>query len=583
MSTARKIPGWSVAVLAAAAMLVAGLMSVGTSGGSGANAAGADVAVSYGVLGPRHERRPLVANLPPQVLGRPHREGTGGAPTASAAPATSALATGGPAVTLGTTIDGLRNPVATPPDTQVAVGPSEVIEMVNNSASIWSKSGALVAQLDLNTLFGIPELVGSDPRILYDAAAGRFYATYISFNPPPYNLFFGNDTTVQILWSLNNAPAGYADWNGCSYLDTTGRLHDNPAIGFSDDKIAIGSDVFAWPDAAQNPSLPPIGADTILIDKSTALSNTTPCPGAYLGPASAGNIRPAQALSAGSSLYMASLPETGGTTATLWTVTGSVIAQTIGRSRADLPMNATTMPPAATQSGASSTIETNDARALDAVWANGMLDVSSNTGCVPVNDSVARSCVHLLQIDTGAPAVAREVTFGGAPGEHLYFPSMRPDASANLAVVYTRSSATTAPSVSASVLDPTWSAVSPLTVRSGVGPYTGIDSSPYRWGDYSGAAVDPVDGSIWVAGEYSASAASGDWGTFIAQLKIAGGSATPTPTATQTTPAATNTPTPTATQTPAPNTPTPTATRSATSTPTATPTCVRGKAKHGRC
>jgi cell division septation protein DedD len=261
-------------------------------------------------------------------------------------------------------------------------------------------------------------------------------------------------------------------------------------------------------------------------------------------------------------------------------VTGSVITQTIGRTRVDLPMTATTMPPPATQAGASSMIETNDTRALESVWRDGLLDVAANTGCVPANDTATRACARLLQIATGSPAVTREVTIGGAPGEHLYFPSIRPDAAGDVAVVYTVSSLTRAPSVAAAVLDPAWSLMTPVQVRAGAGPYTGIDSSPYRWGDYSGAAVDPVDGSIWVAGEYGASSATGDWGTFIAQLTIAAGSATPTPSATA---AASATPTPTQTPPPATSTATSTPTRTSTSSPTATATCSRGKAKHGRC
>lgn len=437
----------------------------------------------------------------------------------AAGPLTSAAA---PSLTVGTTVDGLSNPNgATPPDTQVAVGATEIVEMVNNSAEIWPKSGgASIATLDLNTLFGIPELVGSDPRVLYDAQSGRFFATYISFNPPPYNLFLGNDTTIQILWSLNSAPTGYSDWNGCSYVDTSGQLHDNPALGVSDDKIAIGTDVFSWPAAASDPNLLPLGTDTLLIDKSTALANQTACPSGYFAHVSAGNIRPAQSLGTTSTLYMASLPETGGTTATLWAVTGTVAATNLARVRTDLPMAGTTMPPAAAQAGSSNAIQTNDTRALESVWKSGALIVPANTGCgAPIH-----ACLHLLQIATSSPAVTNERTIAGPSGTDLYFPAVRPDASNNLVVVYTSSSASSYPSVGATALDPTWSAETSITVKAGTAPYTGLtaagDTSPYRWGDYSGAALDPSDPhAIWVAGEYSGSSTAGAWHTFIARLQ----------------------------------------------------------------
>ncbi len=447
---------------------------------------------------------------------------------------------------VGVTIDGLNNPNgATPPDTQVAVGPSEVIEMVNSTARIWSKSGGTpVATLDLNTLFGIPELVGSDPRILYDTPSGRFFATYVSLNPPPYNVFFGNNTTIQILWSLNSAPTGYADWNGCSYLDTSGQLHDNPALGVSDDKIAIGTDVFSWPAAASDPNLPPLGSDTLLIDKSTALANQTPCPSAYFAHVTAGNIRPGQSLSATAPLFMTSLPEAGGTTATLWTITGTVGAQNLARVRSDLAMAGTTMPPPAVQAGSSNTVETNDARALEAFWKSGSLTVTANTGC----GSPVHACLHLLQIDTSSSSVSREVTIGDGTGADLYYPSARPDTANNLIVVYSQSSATSAPGVAALALDPSWSAQASTMLKTGVAPYTGVsgETAPYRWGDYSGAAVDPSDPNvIWAGAEYSHSTTRGDWGTFIAQLHAqAPTTVTPTPT-----PPPTSTPTATMTAT----------------------------------
>ena len=53
-------------------------------------------------------------------------------------------------------------------------------------------------------------------------------------------------------------------------------------------------------------------------------------------------------------------------------------------------------------------------------------------------------------------------------------------------------------------------------LRAGAGAQT---SSSGRMGDYSGAAVDPVDPrKVWVTGEYIGSTAPRNWGTFVAQL-----------------------------------------------------------------
>jgi hypothetical protein len=48
-----------------------------------------------------------------------------------------------------------------------------------------------------------------------------------------------------------------------------------------------------------------------------------------------------------------------------------------------------------------------------------------------------------------------------------------------------------------------------------------IDEAPYtlnRWGDYSGAALDPSVAGVWVAGESALD--DGSWGTWIAEVSF---------------------------------------------------------------
>jgi hypothetical protein len=53
--------------------------------------------------------------------------------------------------------------------------------------------------------------------------------------------------------------------------------------------------------------------------------------------------------------------------------------------------------------------------------------------------------------------------------------------------------------------------------RAGDYPYT---ISPPRWGDYSGASVDPDDSTVWLAAEYATTAGGilNYWGTSIAHV-----------------------------------------------------------------
>src|SRR5438094_9618476 len=65
-----------------------------------------------------------------------------------------------------------------PPDANLAVGPDHVFEIVNFSGRISNKSGGTVTSFALDGFFGTTadEFAG-DPRVLYDAISGRWFAT----------------------------------------------------------------------------------------------------------------------------------------------------------------------------------------------------------------------------------------------------------------------------------------------------------------------------------------------------------------------------------------------------------------------
>ena len=75
------------------------------------------------------------------------------------------------------------NQSVAPPDTQLAAGPTYLVEADNSTLSIWSKSGTLVAWHDLNVFFTVPSgFVFSDPRILYDAESGRWFLSGLAYD-----------------------------------------------------------------------------------------------------------------------------------------------------------------------------------------------------------------------------------------------------------------------------------------------------------------------------------------------------------------------------------------------------------------
>jgi hypothetical protein len=119
----------------------------------------------------------------------------------------------------------------------LAAGAGYLVEMVNDSGSIWSKAGALVTIFDLNAFFRVPSgETFSDPRVMYDTMSGRWFACGLSFTSS-----LGSRVYVAI--SSTADPTGA--WNIYNAAFSSNVLHDQPKLGISSDKV-----VESWNDFA---------------------------------------------------------------------------------------------------------------------------------------------------------------------------------------------------------------------------------------------------------------------------------------------------------------------------------------------
>jgi len=181
-----------------------------------------------------------------------------GAPTSvSAAPRTVLAAIGqGSGLTLatsfaGTTLDaqvkafGVGHFVQ-PPDTQLAAGPVYLVEAVNDTLAVFTRSGALHAPLtDLNAFFARlrPDALPagfaiSDPRVVYDRGSGRWFLSVTAFDSSLDSL------TLLAVSSGPDPTVTAGAWSG--YVvgpRTSAVLDDQPKLGVAEDKV-----VMAWDD-----------------------------------------------------------------------------------------------------------------------------------------------------------------------------------------------------------------------------------------------------------------------------------------------------------------------------------------------
>ncbi|MFI5460268.1 MAG: hypothetical protein ACHRXM_33035 [Isosphaerales bacterium] len=140
---------------------------------------------------------------------------------------------------------GLNRSGYIPPDTQGAAGPTQLVETLNGTVSVFSKIGSLLSQTTLDSFFNTALTAGGggsvtsnsfDPRIAYDEQSQRFFVAGDD-NGGAANSFLiavsnSSDATAGWkAWKVNSDPSG-ADWM------------DFPTLGFNHDGVYLGGNMF---------------------------------------------------------------------------------------------------------------------------------------------------------------------------------------------------------------------------------------------------------------------------------------------------------------------------------------------------
>jgi Abnormal spindle-like microcephaly-assoc'd, ASPM-SPD-2-Hydin len=446
-----------------------------------------------------------------------------GTATSTAAAAALSASTAFPVMSLDRQISSFgTGQDVTPPDTQLAAGPTNLLETLNDSGSVWSKTGGLVSSFDLGVFFPVPKgSYFSDPRVLYDAPAGRWFISGLSFTPPSYG------SVVYLAVSSGSDPTG--TWTVYAADSTSNVLHDQPKIGVSADKV-----VMSWNDF-QNASAF-IGETTYVWQKSQLLAASSSVTIAeVVDDGSRDSLVPAQALSYAPSDTNAYVVYNNshcflcsGASVGVLTVTGTPLQGNVGWTESDPGIAATSTPPSADQPGAPGSIATNDDRFLTAVVQGGSLWTSGNDACVPNGDTSTRPCGRFVAVAIPGDTVTQDFDLAAA-GAGIYYPAVGLDGSGNMLAVYSISSTSMYPGVRV-IGQSGGSLLAGQPVKSGEALYNDSPcyavSPPSRWGDYSAAAVDPTTtGDVWLTGEYAATSSRTvtngcAWGTYTAELSV---------------------------------------------------------------
>lgn len=412
-------------------------------------------------------------------------------------PQVLAEVTTGKSLSSGPSINGIGYDSVTPPDVQIAAGPSNIMEMVNLEGETWTTGGTPQGEpFDLASFFGTGTDFISDPKVMYDTNSGRWIASITD----------ASASSVVLAVSDSSDAAG----SFCLYTvqGPSNTILDQPITGTSNDKIVVSANVF---DSSTQQFL---HAQYWVLNKSEMV-NCEPVDFVTSSSASYFSIHPVQSLTSTTTQYMVSTSQTqAGSYINVFSIVG-VPPGPVTSSATQLPVSSISTPPSALQEGSFWQIDTGDYRVQDAAWSNGTLWLAHNNSCTPAGDFIARSCLHLVELDTNSMSVKQDFDYGVA-GKYLFYPALRELPDGNLVIVYGLSSLTDYPGIyvtGQAATDKPDSVEAPTVLQAGQGPVTlffgCLSVTGCRYGDYFGASLDPAQNDkVWVAGEYGSGALS---------------------------------------------------------------------------
>jgi len=437
-----------------------------------------------------------------------------------------------------------------PPDSHAAAGPSHLVNVVNTTIAFHQKDGTLDYRASLKSFFSSlsPLTFTFDPKVLYDQYEGRWVV--ITMEKTDTIDEFPTDTSRMFV-----AVSDDSDPNGTWYFsefDTVvsaggiNRWADYPGFAVDEEAIYITANLFGFSSGGYGYG----GSRVWILEKGVSTGGIYDVGGTL----TVAELDPYESftgcceVTTQPSHMFGTAPAGLGVFLVSYSGIGNSLGQSIQVVELDDPLGAPVFTktfvsvgdvdnraasiPDMPQSGTIDLIESNDRRALDALWRDDALWLTTTINPNSGTDS-GEATAMWVKIDTSNLAslsLADSGTIGGediATGTYTTFPSIAVNANEDVVVGFSAS----APSIFAGAyfVDRQASDVagfmgSAVVVKVGVDQYfRAFGGSRNRWGDYSATALDPVNGCFWVYNEWAdtrgtvISNEDGRWGTAYAK------------------------------------------------------------------
>jgi hypothetical protein len=436
------------------------------------------------------------------------------------------------------------------PEAGVAVGPNQVVEIINSTIAVYDRAGHKLSQQYLADFFRSVDggLFPYQPVLTYDELTGRFVVGALTFSGYPQT------STLLVAVSNDSDPThGFTEMHALSLKEsipnnsygTETFFADDIRLGYNADAYAFSFNMPAFPfPTSPVPTFAASGdhVQLVTLEKSSLLDRNN-----------ATLVQYRRDLSANSNYTLdpATMPESaaGGP---LWFVEVSytkvnairVVKETNVLSNAptftpyDIAVPAYGLPPNALQPGGQVSIGDDS---MLSVNMRGRRLVAAHT--VGVNGTV-RARWYEFNVGRATPTLTQSGDINRAPAVSTYDPAVAIARTGELGLTYMESSAKEF--VSMYVTGQIFGAFAgllqtPVLVARGQASYKSSGTIADLVGNYSGIAVDPQTGAFWAASAYATLPAPDNWGTWITSFSMVWPTAAKTPAADALAPAASDT------------------------------------------
>lgn len=430
-----------------------------------------------------------------------------------------------------------------PPDPNLAVGPEVIVVVTNHGIEIRDRRGGLLDQRIFAALFASVRQEGegmADPRVVFDPWSERFFVHIHGGIFQPCSV---GECVFHNFLAASRTPSprslSPADWRLYAFdaaLDgstVTDHQIDYVRLGVTEDAVVL---VSVHPKAARPgedtgsafTKIRILGKQALLSGSATEWTDISRFPDPLTGVVDHVLMQPAIHYDPSEVFFLVSVtPGIDRCGVVVWGMKDLLGAAQLSHAIASPkhpPAEQCRRPPNAAQPDGVSPlfIELMPPISAPAIYRAGSLWVTYHFGMDFGGGPV--SAIRFLEIDVSRWPQAvtfRQDVVLGEDGVSSFFPAIAVNGQGHVAIVFARSSANEYPSAYYSgrlASDP------PSTLRPSAVLKAGNASQSvaegccggYRWGDYSGAALDPIDDTAWIIGEYTQTTTL--WGTWIGRI-----------------------------------------------------------------